>query len=190
MKKFSLVSQAELDKINAASLRGLGPERQVAAMRTWTDQNIKKYGSCGSQDTDEEMQQFLQEMGNHLGLYTGNPTFHSALKLQKGWGNEWMMRVIDKNSRVIDFAAHSDLRDATLRNVLRKIVEDSGKGHHGAVTMSGSSGSCLHWVSGSVRIFGTFANNKLTLVGIGRHGGTNSTYNVSLITGGTATAHT
>ncbi len=189
MKKFSLVSKADLDKINGNNIKPLGPERQVKAIRTWTDQNIKKYGAAGGKDTDEEMQEFIKETGEHFGLFVDNLDFQRALKLQKGWANEWKAKVIDKNGADVDFT-HPSLRDATLQGVLKKIVEDAGKGHHGNVTMAGSNGSCLHWVSGSNRIFGSWANGKLTLVGVGLHAGTNSTYNVTLYLGGSTTART
>ena len=57
MKKFSLVSKADLDKINGNNIKNLGPERQVKAIRMWIDQNIKKHGPSGGTDSDEEMQE-------------------------------------------------------------------------------------------------------------------------------------
>ena len=189
MRKFSLVRQEDLDKINGNNIRPLAPERQVKAIRTWIDQNIKKYGPCGGQDTDEEMQEFIKEVGKHFNLWVDHLDFQRALKQQKGWANEWKAKVIDKNGKEVDFS-QPGLRDATLQGVLKKIVEDGGKGHHGSVTMAGSHGSCLHWVSGSNRIFGTWNHGKLTLIGLGLHAGTSSTYNVNLYLGGSTTART
>ena len=189
MKKFSLVSKADLEKINGNNVKNLGPERQVKAIRMWIDQNIKKHGPSGGTDSDEEMQEFIKEAGKYFGIWVENLEFQKALKLQKGWVNEWKTKVIDKNGAEIDFS-HPGLNDATLQGVLKKIVQDAGKGHHGNVTMAGNHGSCLHWVSGSNRIFGTWNNGKLTLIGTGLHGGTNSTYNVNLYLGGSTTART
>lgn len=186
MKKFSLVSQADLDKLKAANLKGLAPDRQVKSIRMWADQNIKKYGGSGGTDSDEEMRTFLADAGKHYGLYVDHPAFQSALKQQNGWAGEWKSKVVDTRGMAVDVGHY----DKTLQEVLKKIVEDGGRGHHGNTVLSGSHGSCLHWVSGSQRIFGSFANGKLTLVGVGRHGSTNSTYNVDLTNGGTATART
>ena len=186
MRKFMLVKQIDLDKIKAANLKGLSPERQVKAMRIWTDQNIKKYGPEGGSDSDEEMQKFLSEMGKHFGLWVEGAAFQTALKQQKGWENEWKEKVVDTTGAKVDVERY----DSTMKGVLKKIVQDNGGGHHGNTTLSGSHGSCLHWVSGSQRIFGKFSNGKLTLIGVGRHAGTNSTYNVELVRGGTATATT
>lgn len=86
MRKFSLVKQVDLDKININKLKVLRPERQVGAIRTWIDQNIKKYGSEGTQNTDEEMQTFIEAAAKHFNLYVGNPSFQAALEEQKGWG--------------------------------------------------------------------------------------------------------
>ncbi len=186
MKQFMLIQQVLLDRIKAANLKGLSPERQINAMRLWADQNVKPLPDQGGTDSDEEMQKFLLDMGRHFGLYVEHPSFQMALKQQKGWKDEWKKKVIDKNSAQVDV----DRYDATLQGVLKKIIQDNGRGHHGNTTLSGSHGSCLHWVSGSQRIFGTFGNGKLTLIGTGRHGSTNSTYIVSLVLGGTATATT
>lgn len=98
----------------------------------------------------------------------------------------WKQNVVDKSGKVIDVSTY----DSTMQGVLKKIVLSAGGGHHGAVTMGGTHGSCLHWVSGDQRIFGTFGSGKLKLLGIGRHAGTDSTYKVSLIGGGTTTAQT
>jgi hypothetical protein len=186
MKKFSLVSSTDLSKINGNSLKVLAPDRQVKAMRLWADQNIKRHGPAGGSDSDEEMQTFISDMGKHFNLYVDNPSFQMALKQQKGWGNEWKEKVVDQNGANVDV----DRYDPTMKGVLKKIVEENGRGHHGNTTLSGRHGSCLHWVSGSQRIFGTFANGRLTLIGIGRHGSSNSTYTVELVNGGTATATT
>jgi len=132
----------------------------------------------------------IKEAGKHFNLYVDHPAFTAELRLQKGWADEWKAKVVDTTGRAVDFS-HASLRDATLQGVIKKIVEDRGAGHHGAVTMSGSHGNCLHWVSGSNRIFGTWSpTGRLTLVGVGLHAGSDSTYNVDLLLGGTATART
>lgn len=186
MKQFMLIQQHLLDRIKAANLKGLSPERQVAAMRLWADQNVKPLPDQGGTDTDEEMQKFLTDMGRHFGLYVEHPAFQMALKQQKGWKDEWKGKVINKNGKPVNV----DVYDTTLQAVLKKIIQDNGRGHHGNTILSGSHGTCLHWPSGSQRIFGTFGNGRLMLIGVGRHGNTNSTYVVDLVLGGTATATT
>ena len=91
MKKFKLVSQADLDKIKGNNLKSLSPERQVKAIRTWIDQNIRKYGPMGTQDTDQEMQDFIRQAGEYFNLYVDHPSFKAALAKEKGWGTAKVM---------------------------------------------------------------------------------------------------
>ena len=86
VKKFSLVSNLDLAKINGSNLKALSPERQVKAIRMWADQNFKTFGSGGTPNTDQAMQEFIKEAGKHFKLSVENPFFLAALKLQKGWG--------------------------------------------------------------------------------------------------------
>lgn len=192
MRAFSLVKQIELDKINKNNIKNLSPERQIQAIRMWADQNIKKDGPMGTQDSNEEMQKFIEDAAKHLQLDTRGPSFQSALKKQKGWGEEWKSKIRNKMGVVVDLDADAELRDTTLQGVLKKIVEDRGGGHHGNTVLGGNNGNHLHWRSGSLRIFGTYnPNGTLTLIGTGRHTGTsNSNYKVNLITGGSTTAAT
>lgn len=100
--------------------------------------------------------------------------------------NAWKAAVVAPNGTAVDL---SDF-DSTLQGVLKKIVQAKGAGHHGNVKMANGT-TCLHWVSGSIRIFGKYESNKLKLIGTGRHTGKgNSNYSVSLTAGGTTTATT
>lgn len=191
MKKFSNVNH-ELHKINANNVKGLSPDRQVKAIRLWTDQNIKKAGPCGTQNTDEEMQVFITEAAAHLGIDVSNATFQREVKKQRGWGSEWKSKLFNKNGVAIDVDAQPLLSDKTLQGALAKIIQDNGNNHHGNTKLGGQNGECLHWRIGSVRIFGSFVPRAgLTLIGIGRHTGSgNSSYNVDLIVGGKTSAET
>ncbi len=192
MKKFSLVGKVDLDKINVNNIKNLGPDRQVKAIRLWTDQNIKKYGRMGTNNTNEEMQKFIQDAADYFGLDTANLSFQRALKQQVGWGEEWKTKLRDKNGTQIDLDSRADLRDSTMQGALRKIIEDRGTGHHGDTQLGGTHGNYLHWRIGSNRIFGEYnRNGTFTLIGIGRHAGSgNSSYRIDLILGGTTTATT
>ncbi len=86
MKDFKLINNNDIKKIDANKLKALSPERQIKAIRMWTDHHIKRYGPCGGQNTDKEMQDFIYEAGQYFKLYVDNPSFQAALKNQKGWG--------------------------------------------------------------------------------------------------------
>lgn len=192
MREFRLVPKADLDKINPTNVKGLAPERQVKAIRMWTDQNIRKYGPAGTSNSNAEMQKFIEDTAQYFGIDTRGLSFQNALRMQVGWGDEWKTKIVGKTGAVINFDLYRDLNDATLQGVLKKIVEDRGAGHHGDTKLGGNNGNHLHWRSGSLRIFGTFnPNGTLTLIGIGRHtGGGNSSYKVDLLDGGSTTAQT
>lgn len=189
MRPFSRVPKSDLDKINPNNIKGLSPERQVSAIRMWTDQNIRKYGPEGSSDSNEEMRKFIEDAAKYFGIHTGSMMFQQALQRQLGWGEEWKRKVIGTNGAPINL---DNLNDSTLVGVIKKIVEDRGANHHGNTVLGGNNGSYLHWRSGSLRIFGSFnPNGTFTLVGIGRHSGKgNSGYKVNLLAGGSTTAQT
>jgi hypothetical protein len=100
--------------------------------------------------------------------------------------NAWKAAVRKPNGQQVDLGDY----DSTLQGVLKKIVQAKGGGHHGNVTMANGT-TCLHWVSGAIRIFGRYNNNQLTLIGTGRHSGKgNANYKVDLVAGGSTTAQT
>lgn len=100
--------------------------------------------------------------------------------------NAWKAAVRKPNGQPVDVSDY----DSTLQGVLKKIVQAKGAGHHGNVTMANGT-TCLHWVSGAIRIFGKYQNNQLVLIGTGRHSGKgNANYKVDLVAGGTTTAQT
>lgn len=98
----------------------------------------------------------------------------------------WMDAIVDTGGRKVDI----DDFDSTFKGVLKKIVVDKGRGDHGDTVLTDKT-KCLHWVSGSQRIFGTYRNGRFTFIGHGRHTGKgNSTYEVTLIRGGKTKATT
>jgi hypothetical protein len=99
----------------------------------------------------------------------------------------WKQKVVNKSGAVIDIESEFD---KTMQGVLKKIVQAKGGGSHGKVKLKSPSIECLHWVSGSQRIFGSFDGGKLKLLGTGTHAGTDSTYNVNLTDGRKTTAET
>lgn len=139
------------------------------------------------------MQTFITEAADHLGLDTSNLSFQRAVKLQKGWGPEWKSKIFNKQGAAIDVDSEPLLKsDSILQWAIAKIIQDGGTGHHGNTILGGSHGQCLHWRSGSNRIFANYnRSGTLTLIGIGRHTGSgNSSYSVNLIGGGSTTAET
>jgi len=86
MPNLSFVSNVDLAKIKENNIKPLSPERQVKAIRTWIDHNLKHYGMRLPLDTDERMQSFILEMGQYLHLFVDNPMFKIELQKQKGFG--------------------------------------------------------------------------------------------------------
>jgi hypothetical protein len=98
--------------------------------------------------------------------------------------NAWKAAVVKPNGDAVDLSHYT----TTMQGVFKKIVQSHGGYDHGDVKLA-SGGTCKHWVSGSERIFGKWASNKFTLLGTGRHTGTdNSKYKVDLVAGGSTTA--
>ncbi|PTX54823.1 hypothetical protein C8N43_3644 [Litoreibacter ponti] len=191
MKKFSLVSLADLSKINKNNLKTMTAERQVKAIRLWTDQNIRKYGPMGTQNSDAEMQTFLTEAAAYLDVDTTSALFKRAIAEQKGWGPAWRAKIVDRHGTVVDLDEEPSTSDDTLQTQLQRIVQDRDATGHGPVTLAGTAKeTCTHWRSGDKRIFGKLSGKgTLTLIGIGRHTGTdNKNYKLDLIGGGSTTA--
>ncbi len=80
--------------------------------------------------------------------------------------------------------------DSQIANKINEIAQDAGRGSHGPVMLTDGT-THQHWRAGSYRIFGTYENDLLTVVGWGDHTGTgNSSYKVQLCDGDTTKAKT
>ena len=99
--------------------------------------------------------------------------------------NAWKASVETVSGKEVDFSPYN----STFQGVLQKIVASKGGGHHGLVKLANGK-EYLHWVSGSERIFGAYTGGKFKFAGYGRHGGSNSTYKVTLLEGGSTTVET
>lgn len=100
--------------------------------------------------------------------------------------NGWMESVVDTAGHQVDLSHF----DSTFKGVIKKIVLDHGANDHGGTVLTDKT-ACKHWVSGSERIFGNYANGHFIFIGHGRHTGSgNSTYSVTLVRGGTTDAQT
>lgn len=100
--------------------------------------------------------------------------------------NGWKEAVVDTTGSAVNLSRF----DKTFQGVLYKIIVDNGRGDHGDTQLTNKT-KCKHWVSGKERIFGNYANGRLTFIGYGRHTGKgNSKYTVTLIRGGTTDATT
>lgn len=118
----------------------------------------------------------------------------SAIKLEKTVKAEtetfketgWMESIQDTAGHQVDLSHF----DTTFKGVLHKIIVDHGRGDHGDTVLTDKT-KCKHWVSGSERLFGNYVSGHLVFIGHGRHTGSgNSSYNVTLIRGGTTKATT
>jgi len=70
------------------------------------------------------------------------------------------------------------------RSKIVEVADRGGSNSHGGVRLN-TGVTCQHWVAGSTqRIFGDFSSGRLTVIGWGVHGNTDSDYNVELAAGG------
>lgn len=71
----------KLRSINKASFTGLAPARQVTAIASWIQANNKMGGlEVFPVTRDKGMADYVEAIGEHLGIYTGNPAFQAGLR--------------------------------------------------------------------------------------------------------------
>ncbi len=71
----------KLQSINKSSFTGLAPARQVTAIASWITANNKTGGLVVFPTTkDKGMADYVEAIGEHLGIYTGNPSFQAGLR--------------------------------------------------------------------------------------------------------------
>ena len=71
----------KLRSINKGSFTGLAPARQVTALASWIQANNKMGGLEVFPITrDKGMADYVEAIGEHLGIYTGHPAFQSGLR--------------------------------------------------------------------------------------------------------------
>jgi hypothetical protein len=71
----------KLRTINKASFTGLAPARQVTAIASWIQAN-NTFGGLEVFPTtkDKGMADYVEAIGEHLGIYTGHPSFQAGLR--------------------------------------------------------------------------------------------------------------
>ncbi|MEL6667221.1 MAG: hypothetical protein AAFQ24_13930, partial [Pseudomonadota bacterium] len=114
---FRFVSGPKLRLINAKNVRGLAPPRQLQAIRKWWEMNLAKDPRFAL-ESDEDMQAFLKDAANELGVDTAAPPFGTALAAQKGAGEAWREKVEDTTGKAVDIDAQG-LDDQVLGKLKR-----------------------------------------------------------------------
>jgi hypothetical protein len=158
--QFTQGQTTALRTINKAKFGGLAPARQVEAIVKWILANNNNSAMPSWPVTKIDTATYVEAIGEHLGLYTGNPTFQANLNPLKGVGDQFK-EVIGSFGRVPAVVVYQICVGYKIqRPVIMRACSHmaAAQGDNGVKTLSGGGGNLAElklMAMGGERVYAT-----------------------------------